>query len=390
MRSAEVEVAAPQGARPLSIDQPSRSRASSTDQMVKRPRANSISSRLRAASDLEEHGYIDKYQKGVFKDLIISGDSAMQSALDKYEQSGDISDLQALIAKTHGRRQSIDILEGLDLDFLHVRRNLGGPGSFDGDMFFDTSYIENGGHLVDPFRENRNVGPTHNYQDTEYHNDYDPIAASLHNFQHPHGDLMMYSGNHNYGENNDRSSYLATFPHEERERLGSFAIDDNGRDRASSFAVDGFGRDRFFSTGSVGEITRGRFDSNISETDRAIMNNNANIAQSSRTDVKVKTEPRVMSKPRTAHVSTTPRFLFFERPTYAEGSTASGEKHIGAYSPEARRKRIERFLEKRKRRVWTKKVKYDVRKNFADSRLRVKGRFVKKEDEEVLRELMDI
>jgi hypothetical protein len=65
-------------------------------------------------------------------------------------------------------------------------------------------------------------------------------------------------------------------------------------------------------------------------------------------------------------------------------------KHVGIYSPEARRKRIERFLEKRKRRVWTKKVKYDVRKNFADSRLRVKGRFVKKEDEETLRELLTI
>ena len=35
-------------------------------------------------------------------------------------------------------------------------------------------------------------------------------------------------------------------------------------------------------------------------------------------------------------------------------------------------------------------VKYDVRKNFADSRLRVKGRFVKKEDEETLRELLTI
>lgn len=66
------------------------------------------------------------------------------------------------------------------------------------------------------------------------------------------------------------------------------------------------------------------------------------------------------------------------------------KKCVGAYSPESRRKRIERYLEKRKRRVWTKKVKYDVRKNFADSRLRVKGRFVKKEDEELLREILNI
>lgn len=46
--------------------------------------------------------------------------------------------------------------------------------------------------------------------------------------------------------------------------------------------------------------------------------------------------------------------------------------YIGAYTPEERRRKIEKFLDKRTRRVWTKKVKYDVRKNFADSRLRIK------------------
>lgn len=68
--------------------------------------------------------------------------------------------------------------------------------------------------------------------------------------------------------------------------------------------------------------------------------------------------------------------------------SSSEGKYIGSYSPDARRKRIDRFLEKRKRRVWAKKVDYDVRKNFANSRLRVKGRFVKKEDEELLCQLM--
>lgn len=68
----------------------------------------------------------------------------------------------------------------------------------------------------------------------------------------------------------------------------------------------------------------------------------------------------------------------------------SGQKQsfVGAYSPDSRRKRIEKFLDKRQKRVWRKEVKYDVRKNFADSRLRVKGRFVKKEDEQLLRELL--
>lgn len=52
---------------------------------------------------------------------------------------------------------------------------------------------------------------------------------------------------------------------------------------------------------------------------------------------------------------------------------ANREKgYVGAYSPEARKMRIQRFIEKRGKRVWTKKVKYDVRKNFADSRIRVK------------------
>jgi CCT motif len=63
---------------------------------------------------------------------------------------------------------------------------------------------------------------------------------------------------------------------------------------------------------------------------------------------------------------------------------------IGAYSPRSRPVRIARFLEKRTQRVWTKSVKYDVRKNFADSRLRVKGRFVKKEEESLMRELMSL
>jgi hypothetical protein len=67
-----------------------------------------------------------------------------------------------------------------------------------------------------------------------------------------------------------------------------------------------------------------------------------------------------------------------------------GINMVGAYSPDSRRLRVQRFVDKRDRRVWKKKVKYDVRKNFADSRLRVKGRFVKKEDEEMLRDLISL
>ena len=60
----------------------------------------------------------------------------------------------------------------------------------------------------------------------------------------------------------------------------------------------------------------------------------------------------------------------------AQAQAQAAQGYVGSYSPEARKERISRFIEKRKNRVWTKKVKYDVRKNFADSRIRVKVRCV--------------
>jgi hypothetical protein len=55
---------------------------------------------------------------------------------------------------------------------------------------------------------------------------------------------------------------------------------------------------------------------------------------------------------------------------------------IGMYSPEARKARIAKFHSKRKTRIWRKRIKYDVRKKLADSRPRIKGRFVKRSDKE--------
>eukprot|EP00547_Thalassionema_nitzschioides_P004061 CAMPEP_0194209038 /NCGR_PEP_ID=MMETSP0156-20130528/7304_1 /TAXON_ID=33649 /ORGANISM="Thalassionema nitzschioides, Strain L26-B" /LENGTH=546 /DNA_ID=CAMNT_0038936123 /DNA_START=217 /DNA_END=1854 /DNA_ORIENTATION=+ len=88
----------------------------------KRLRAGSVSGRLRSASDLEDKGIIDRNQKGVLKDLIISGDEALQEALDKYEK-GDKSQLESMIKSgllSQKLPAEIDFLGDLDLDFLTV------------------------------------------------------------------------------------------------------------------------------------------------------------------------------------------------------------------------------------------------------------------------------
>jgi hypothetical protein len=61
---------------------------------------------------------------------------------------------------------------------------------------------------------------------------------------------------------------------------------------------------------------------------------------------------------------------------------------IGIYTPAERAAIIARFNAKRQRRVWNKKIRYNCRKSLADRRLRVKGRFVKRsEQEQLAREL---
>jgi CCT motif len=62
---------------------------------------------------------------------------------------------------------------------------------------------------------------------------------------------------------------------------------------------------------------------------------------------------------------------------------------IGIYTPSERAAIIARFNEKRTRRNWNKKVRYNCRKNLADRRLRVKGRFVKRSDQEELSKIVE-
>jgi len=51
-------------------------------------------------------------------------------------------------------------------------------------------------------------------------------------------------------------------------------------------------------------------------------------------------------------------------------------RRIGTITAMERKEKVQRYLTKRKNRIWGKKVSYDCRKRVADSRLRIKGRFI--------------
>jgi hypothetical protein len=55
-------------------------------------------------------------------------------------------------------------------------------------------------------------------------------------------------------------------------------------------------------------------------------------------------------------------------------------KKVGQITLEERQKKVYRYIEKKRRRHYAKKVGYECRKRVADNRIRVKGRFISKEE----------
>ncbi|KAF0768988.1 hypothetical protein AaE_002736, partial [Aphanomyces astaci] len=308
---------------------------------TKRNRSGSISGRLLSASDLEEKGFIDRYQKGVLKDLIISGDEKLQKALETFEQ-GDPTALEGtplclrsslnhphfceLMAKmvalldsgALNRKSSVDLLDDLDLGFLNV------------------------GSLGDT--------PKEDYTSRQTLDEWDEIGFDSAFADISSRDLM------------------------EGEYLGSSL----GNSLPNSLPSMG-----------LGGMTP---PSSFSFAEHDFLDQSSKLGADG---VKIKHEPsdgltsRPIGIPGAARLNAS-AFLSGTLNTTAGGLSDADKKaaFVGAYSPDSRRKRVEKFLDKRQKRVWRKEVKYDVRKNFADSRLRVKGRFVKKEDEQLLRELL--
>ncbi|TMW59955.1 hypothetical protein Poli38472_005024 [Pythium oligandrum] len=317
----------------ISHTPPAFSPGSLTMPMTKRGRSGSISSRLLSATDLEERGIIDRYQKGVLKDLIISGDEALQKALEKFD-AGDPSSLEAMLdSGALNRKSSIDLLDDLDLGFL----NVGSLGDTPKDEYSSSSARSQSMDEWDElnFESAFNDVSTRDILDGDFYGS--SLGTSLPNSLPSMGLGITPPASFSFGEDFMESKVKA---------------------EASAKAESKAGAE---STSSASASASTTPSSSALSRPIGIPGASGASAGASRT---------------------------FTGLDASKDKTGQKKTFVGAYSPDSRRKRIEKFLDKRQKRVWRKEVKYDVRKNFADSRLRVKGRFVKKEDEQLLRELL--
>ncbi|KAL2649451.1 hypothetical protein R1flu_017579 [Riccia fluitans] len=71
-------------------------------------------------------------------------------------------------------------------------------------------------------------------------------------------------------------------------------------------------------------------------------------------------------------------------PSSLDRSYDEGRMKIGRYTMEERKIRIHRYQQKRTQRNFNKKIKYACRKTLADSRPRVRGRFAKNDEEDLM------
>lgn len=437
----------------------------------KRMRSSSISGRLRSMSDLEDRGIIDNRQKGILKDLIISGDDALQAALDNYEQ-GDTSALEALVksgALRNKNTSDIDLLGDLDLDFLSMQEDFGTDA--------DSNPNASKPIPIPPHRpESANSGPIHyasklnsgastprdrphspsfdGIGDLEFNGDYgssnhesssNPIQVqNILQVQPPaFADLKRKTRSDSVGLQRFRANSLAfdglfddansveqqpvgnwmdrTVVQDEKHKPlkkrgqvpnivganGALYIIHDPTQKANTVSADEDMQPREDSPQRTTRTPDNKKDLRMRESQ---LKKERKESKASKQDEKRKSKKgdstpkrknvndiEESDEERKEVVSGTGRPRSLSDPNLSIGLDSNGLMHVdgppdwvGAYSPESRKIRIERFLAKRNHRVWVKKVKYDVRKNFADSRLRVKGRFVKKEDELLMRDLMSL
>jgi hypothetical protein len=349
--------------------------------------------------------------------LIIIGDVELLQALDQFKQDGNAKNIGNIVnakrrQSSKDRKGSIDLLETLDLDYL---------GNLD-DNDDDDDDEEEPGYEYKPTPMHRNRansmgGGTLDMEDflgTEFETGGDVpvslLSASSRGSSIGIGGIGSSIGNGTRRASFDRVTPADIYGRQRHDSLGStvgfIGVGSIGFNPVFDFGSSGTEDSIFGTLGSDPTMSlKTSSPKRISFTVPESFGGDSQYAQAAAT-----LPSRLISSSTYGFGSSTD----FGNPIESssdiyQGGVSSGSSalpggasgagagaggdtsgFIGAYTPAERKERIARFIEKRSRRVWTKKVKYDVRKNFADSRIRVKGRFVKKEDEEVLRELLSL
>ena len=76
-----------------------------------------------------------------------------------------------------------------------------------------------------------------------------------------------------------------------------------------------------------------------------------------------------------------------QKPVPKVSKTPPVSNRIGLLTAEERSLKVQKYLMKKERRNWNRKVSYGCRKKVAENRVRVKGRFVTKEQANVLKDI---
>lgn len=399
-------------------------------------------------------------QKGILKDLIISGqDNDLQNALDRYDQ-GDASMLEDMLQSgtlPNAAAQEVDLLGNLDFDFLNSKNQTGTDGI--GDMSFDGGDLLSLGsrsrsnstwsehlELMQKHQQQRSRSNTLASMDVVHTRERsNSLFSSLIGAQNP-SDMNTT----NYGRWMDPQQFAAQQQlllqqqmmqqHaqlqqqqllERRAQMEKFDEEDDEDDDDADEDVDDDEDDEV--EGDLDERLRLAISGAEQKRTKAQKAQQKKKRQLEREKAKKKKEREKLKKKKEKEKAKAEKAKLKEKkekkkkqkkeeveqqqqPEAEEVVHVPGRPHspsdenfftntidemglrhvvrpdewVGSYSPRSRKIRITKFLEKRNHRVWTKAIKYDVRKNFANTRLRIKGRFVRKEDELLMRELIGI
>jgi len=395
----------------------------------KRPRQGSISGRLRSASDLEDHGVISQEQKAILKDLIVAGDGSVQAAIDKYE-SGDPSALEAMIKKgTLVARSSggVDLLGDMDLDFLNFNNDDANNDSMFEDREKESSHADI--LMGDSKPAAAAMPPLPAVAEETSHQNYDTEPIPVQQYPRKYStasDLDVHRTRTNSlalpgllldGANPEDVGQLSfsQWMDKELSQARAQAEEAEEAEKRKSQPLSSECDDLMASTSEQekGQPSRSR---KKSPKKKPALPTKKDREKKEKVK-KEKPKQKKASKKKEAKVKEEPKPIVYEQIEQGPREVPSGlgrprsmsdpnlsvrlddygllhvdgpEGWTGAYSPTSRQMRVDRWKSKRSSRIWVKKVKYDVRKNFAESRLRVKGRFVKKEDETLMRELMSL